>query len=330
MNVGTDQVPVPEIDAGWRHRSGDHPGRLAVEVLIVRAAPGAVGEHQGGLPTASRASAALRVVGGGRRYVAQVDEIELGDVDAKLHGRGAEQQRQLTVAKALLAFLAILRRHLSSVFPCFENAIQIDEAAIAPDEVAVHLRGQSALVEQAGPLHRTVLAVAGQPAQGVGVELVAGVVGVPAVANLLDDAVALQRQEQELDGLVRLGTPEGLPGLQMRGESAPEVLPVSTVGRDEVTPLFSLPAGARPSDDGARQLSFVVQIPHRAFLETQLRLLDEVVLRARVEDVDLHGKRPANDIEKGPDDLLLEIGGGAAKRGRGWGRSVPACVRRAR
>ena len=117
-----------------------------------------------GCPAASRASAALRVVGGGRRYVAQVDEVELGDVDAKLHGRGAEQQRQLAVAKALLAFLAILRRHLSGVFPCFENAVQIDEAAIALDEVAVHLRGKPTLVEQAGPLHRSVLAVAGEPA----------------------------------------------------------------------------------------------------------------------------------------------------------------------
>ena len=54
--------------------------------------------------------------------------------------------------KARLAFLAILRRHLGGMFSCFENAIQIDEAAIALDEVAVHLRGQSALVEQAGPL----------------------------------------------------------------------------------------------------------------------------------------------------------------------------------
>ena len=150
VNVGTDQVPVPEIDAGRRHRTSDHPGRLAIEVLIVGAAPGAVGEDQGGLPASSRAPAALRVVGRRGRNVAQVDEVELGDVDAELHGRGAEEQRQLAFPKTGLAFLAVLRGHLSGVLACFENALQVHEAAIALDEVAVHLRGKPALVEQGG------------------------------------------------------------------------------------------------------------------------------------------------------------------------------------
>ena len=206
------------------------------------------------------------------------------------------------------------------------------EAAIALDEVAVHLRGQSTLVEQAGPLHRTVLAVAGQPAQGVGVELVARVVtgvsaaavaAVAAAANLLDDAVSLEGQEQEPDGLVRLGAPEGLSGRQMGGEGAPEILPVGAVGRDEVAPSLSLPAGARPGDDGARQLAFVIQIPDRAFLETQLRLLDKVVLLPRVEDVDLHGKRASDDIEQGPKGPFPEIGGGEAKRVRDGDEAFP-------
>ena len=156
VNVRANQIAVPEIDAGRRHRTGDHPGRLAVEVLIVGAAPGAVGEDKGGLPASSRTPAALRVVGRGGRNVAQVDEVELGDVDAELHGRGAEEQRQLAFPKAGLAFLAVLRGHLSGVLACFENALQVHEAAIALDEVAVHLRGKPALVEQAGPLHRTV------------------------------------------------------------------------------------------------------------------------------------------------------------------------------
>ncbi len=91
MNVRADQVTVPQIDTGRRHRSGDHPGGFAVEVLIMRAAPCAVREHQGGLSAAACASATLCVIGRRRRHVAQVDEVELGDIDAELHRRGAER-----------------------------------------------------------------------------------------------------------------------------------------------------------------------------------------------------------------------------------------------
>ena len=100
----------------------------------------------------------------------------------------------------------------------------------------------------------------------------------------------------------------------MRGERAPEVLPVGAVGGDEVASCFPLSPGARPGDDGARQLAFVVQVPDRAFLEAQLGLFDEVVLLARVECVDLHRERATNDIKQGPHDLLAKIGRGEAKR----------------
>ena len=86
MDVRADQIAVPEIDTGRRDRPRDHPGGLAIEVLVVRAASRAVGEDQGGLSTAPGTAAALRVVGRGGRHVPQVDEVELGDVDAELHG----------------------------------------------------------------------------------------------------------------------------------------------------------------------------------------------------------------------------------------------------
>ena len=120
VHVRADQVPVPQVDARRRHRSGHHASRLAVEVLVVGAAPGAVGEDESGLSAAPGASAALRVVGRSGRNVAQVDEVELGDVDAELHGRGAEQERQLAFPKARLAVLAVLGGHLSGVLARFE------------------------------------------------------------------------------------------------------------------------------------------------------------------------------------------------------------------
>ena len=316
MNVRTNQVPVAEIDAGRRHRSGDHSGRLAVEVLVVGTSSGTVGEDQGGLPAASRTPAALRVVGRRGRNVAQVDEVELSDVDAELHGRGAEEQRQLSFPKTRLAFLAVLRRHLSGVLSRFENALQIHETAIALHEVAIDLRGKSTFLEQAGTIDRPVLAAAGQPAQRIGIDLIARVVAVPPVANLLNDAVALQGQEQKSDRFVSLCAAERLPRRQKRSEGAPEILSVGTIGRNEVTLCLSLPAGAWPGDGGARQLPRVVQIPRRAFEETWFRLFDEVVLFPRIEDIDLHGERPPHGIDEGLDDLAPEIGGSEAKRSR--------------
>ncbi len=75
------------------------------EVLVVRAAGGAVGEDQGRLTAPARATAALGVVGRGRRDVAHVDHVELGDVDAQLHGRRAEEDRQAPFAETVLPLL---------------------------------------------------------------------------------------------------------------------------------------------------------------------------------------------------------------------------------
>ena len=210
VDVRADEVAVAEIDAGRRHRAGDHPGGLAVEVLVVGAAPRAVGEDQGGLSAAPRAPAALRVVGRGGRNVAQVDEVELGDVHAELHGRRAEQQRQVSFAEALLPFQAVLRHHLGGVFARFEDAPQVHEAAVALHEVTVHFLGKPAFFEQARAVGRAALAVARQPAERVGVELVARVVAVAPAADLLDDAVALQGEEQETDDRAGVRAPEGL------------------------------------------------------------------------------------------------------------------------
>ncbi len=72
----------------------DHQLGPPEEVLVVRAAGGAVGEDERGLAAAAGAAGALGVVGRRRRHVAHVDDVELGDVDAELHRRRAEQDRQ--------------------------------------------------------------------------------------------------------------------------------------------------------------------------------------------------------------------------------------------
>ena len=76
----------------------------------------AVGDHQRRLAAAAGPAAALGVVGRRRRHVAQVDGVEVGDVDAQLHRRRAEQHRQLARAEPVLALLPRpRRRHLAGV-----------------------------------------------------------------------------------------------------------------------------------------------------------------------------------------------------------------------
>ena len=205
VDVGAHQILVAQVDARRGDGTGDHLARLAEEVLVVRAAPRAVGEDQRRLAAAAGPAAALGVVGRRRRHVAQVDDVELGDVDAELHGRRAEEQRQVAGAEAVLALLAVLGRDLGGVLARLEHALQIDEAPVALDEVAVDLGRDLAGVQQARPVQWANLAVRRQPAQGIGIDLVAGIV---AAANLLDDAVALQREKQKADGLIDFGAAE--------------------------------------------------------------------------------------------------------------------------
>ena len=146
MDVRSDQIPVSEVDTGRRHRSGDHSLGFAVEILVVGAASRAVGEHQCGLSPATRPPAALRVVRRRGRDVAQVDEVQLSDVDPELHRRRAEQKRQIPLPKTRLPFLALLGHHLRRVLTRFKHALQFHEIAIALDEVAVHLRGAVCLL----------------------------------------------------------------------------------------------------------------------------------------------------------------------------------------
>ena len=205
----------------------------------------------------------------------------------------------------------------------FENTPQVHESAVALHEVAVHFRGEPAFFEQARAIGRAVLAVARQPAQGVGVELIARVVAFSPGAHLLDDAVALQRKKQEPDELAGFRTPEGLPRRQMRNEGAPCILSVGAVGGDEEAAPFAFRSRAGPSDRGARQLPLVVEIPDRAFQETGFGLFGEVVLLPRIKHVHLHGERSAKHVEQGADDLLPCIGWGQPES-RGGFDEAPA------
>jgi hypothetical protein len=85
VHVRPDQLLVAKVKPCRSHRPSHHAVRLTIEILVVRAALAAKGHHKGRLPAPPGAPAALGVIGRGRRYVPQVDHVEVPDVHAQLH-----------------------------------------------------------------------------------------------------------------------------------------------------------------------------------------------------------------------------------------------------
>src|SRR5689334_7310026 len=110
MNVSPEQLFVVEIDPRTGYRTSDHRFGLFEEILIVGASGRAVRVDERRLAAAPRASAALRVVRRRRRHVAQIDDVELGDVHPELHGRGTKEDGESRLAKRLFSILADLTR----------------------------------------------------------------------------------------------------------------------------------------------------------------------------------------------------------------------------
>ncbi len=174
MDVGPDQIFVGQVHARWCDGAGDHALRAIEEVLVVRAAGCAVGKDERGLSAPAGAPAALRVVGRRRRNVAQVDDVQLGDVDAQLHRRRAEQDRQVAGAESLFAVEPVLVRDLGRVFAGLETQQLGCDGPVELDEVGV---GPTTGIRQAGDGDRVVKrlgSVARDPDHRRGRNLVAG------------------------------------------------------------------------------------------------------------------------------------------------------------
>src|SRR2546426_7880911 len=156
----------------------------------------------------------------------------------------------------------------------FEHALEIDKAPVALDEVAVDLGRDFAGLQQARAIDRANPTIGRQPAQGGGVQLVARVVAIASAAHLLDDAVALQRQEQEADHLIPCGTAEGLSLWHIRRQGTLEVAAIPAVGRHEEARAVLRLLRTGIGHDSLRQLAGILKIPHRVLQEARCGLLD--------------------------------------------------------
>ena len=103
LQMAVDQVPVRELEHRRTYLAVHHLLGIVEEVLVVRALRRRVRDDQGSLSVAARAAATLSVVRRRRRHVAHVDGVERRDVDAELHRRGTEQDRQEPIGFADLS-----------------------------------------------------------------------------------------------------------------------------------------------------------------------------------------------------------------------------------
>ena len=245
--MGAHQIAIAQINPGRRDHATHHLLGPVVVILIVRTAARTVGVHQRRLPAASGPPATLCVIGRGRRHIAQIHHIQLRDIDAQLHRRRTEQQGQIAGAKPIFAVLTVFRGDLSGMLPCFQAGLQVDEVAVALDEIAIHFRRDFTGFDQARRVKGANLARARQPAQRSRVDLIAGGwrirrrdrrrpsaafpgSGHFTTAHLLDDAVAFQGQQQKADNRIHVFAPEVLARRRIRLEKPTQIAAIATVG----------------------------------------------------------------------------------------------------
>ena len=104
--MSADKVLISKVKPWRRYRSGYHVLGSFKEILVVRATRGTVRENERWLPTASCSTTALGIIGRRRWHVAHVDDVELGDINAKLHSGRAVENRQFTLPKIVFALYA--------------------------------------------------------------------------------------------------------------------------------------------------------------------------------------------------------------------------------
>jgi hypothetical protein len=137
LDVGADEVFVRHIQPGRSHRTSHHQLGPLKEILIVWAKGRTVRKHQGRLATASSTSTTLRIVGWRGWYVAQIHDVEFSDVHTQLHGGGAIEDGQPSLAEGLLAGHTQVVLHLSRVFMGFKVLTVSGDGTVEVDEKGV-------------------------------------------------------------------------------------------------------------------------------------------------------------------------------------------------
>ena len=130
MHVCPDEVFVCQIQPGGGDGSGDHERGDAEEMLVVRAALGAVGDDQSRLPGTSGAAATLGVVGWGRWNVAHGHGVQLGDIHSQFHGGRAIKDWELRLSEGVLTPFTFFACNLGGMLLGFQVGAVLDRAPV--------------------------------------------------------------------------------------------------------------------------------------------------------------------------------------------------------
>src|SRR4029453_1536737 len=112
MKVRFDQLLIGDVDAWRSNGASDHLLFTAEEVVIVGVAVTGKAQYQCRSTAAARASAALGIVSGRRRYVTHMNRGEILYVDPQLHRRRAEEDGQFARVEIRFAFFSSLGGNL--------------------------------------------------------------------------------------------------------------------------------------------------------------------------------------------------------------------------
>ena len=260
VNVGADEVFVGNLGARRQDGSGHHLLRPPEEVAVVRAAGGAVGVDEGRLPASAGTAAALGVVRRGRRYVAQADDVEIGDVHAEFHGRRAEQYRQSARAEPLLTILALLVRHLSCVLSGLQVVQPESQLAVEMHEEGVCLRLFRACPRHPDGVPKRLCAVTGDPPERRRRDLVAGRVALGRLNGFREPGNPEGPEKLRYD-LLRLIHRDGLPELGECARPSQVLAEAASSGQEGVAAeVGGLPC-ARESDGGVLEQFRLIDRP---------------------------------------------------------------------
>src|SRR5271157_6002662 len=189
LHVSPQERFICQVETRGADIPRDHIRATAEEILVVTVERSAISEDQARLSLAPRAAAALGVIGRGRGDVAQVNQVEVGDVHAQLHGRRAHQVGQPATQLGFLPRVAVLPAepafpalalagldHLRSVLSCLKRRQRGGRLAVEPLEERIHRGRKVGVTMDAGStgidrVNGRRAAVAQSPAQACRVKL---------------------------------------------------------------------------------------------------------------------------------------------------------------
>ena len=314
VNVRPDEILVGHVEARGLHLTGDHQLGMLEKVLVVRTAEGAVGEDQRGLAAATGATAALRIVGGRGRDVAQVDGIQILDVNAQLHGGRAEQDGKLGGAKILLALHAQIGGDLGGVFAGRNAPEFLDARAEQFDKEFI---GRAARRGGRGHTDAIVIrlgAIADAPDERTGIDAIAGNGSAFVFLHAFTNDVSLtQSLKQGGDDLAR----GRHIGLGLTGESigrAEEQAETAERGNEGgIERFIHVTLGTRERNLALIQFFDGVKCPRVAEFVVAAPL--DAILLVELQIIDLDAKIAPDEIQQGAADYFTGLGAGVAEHG---------------